>query len=128
DFTTQALQRAGGDHAFGGTADPQQQIDAGALDGRAERRGDVAVGDQPDAGAGFAHFPDDLRVPVAIQDHHGQIGDVALLGAGDGGQVVAYRSIDVDHTPRLRSHGDLVHIDDRTGAVHGASGGHGDDG
>ena len=65
----EAFQCGGGDDPFGRPADPQQQIDLGARRGRDDRAGDVAVGDQEDAGARLSDLGD--QPVVARPSEHG---------------------------------------------------------
>ena len=44
-----------------------------------DRAGDVAVGDQPDAGAGLAALADDVVVAVAVEDDRGDVADLLAL-------------------------------------------------
>src|SRR5215212_1009573 len=63
DLTAEAPQRRSRDHAFGRAADPHDGVDAGARDGAADRGGEVAVGDELDAGASGPNIRDQLGVP-----------------------------------------------------------------
>jgi hypothetical protein len=64
----EALHGAGRDDALGRAADAEQQVDAGALAGRHDRAGDVAVGDELDAGAGRADLRTMLLVARPVED------------------------------------------------------------
>ena len=68
DGAAEALDRAGGDDALGRAADAQQQVDAGALAGGHDRAGDVAVGDELDAGAGLPDLLDEPVVARPVED------------------------------------------------------------
>src|SRR4029079_10670476 len=51
DLAAQALQRGRGQDAFRRATDAHDRVDAGARDGAADRRRQVAVGDELDPGA-----------------------------------------------------------------------------
>ena len=51
DLATHALERGGGQHAFGRAADAEQDVGAGTGPSGGDGAGHVPVGDQPDAGA-----------------------------------------------------------------------------
>src|SRR5207247_2055550 len=53
-----AAERGRGEHALGGAADAEEDVDAGVGLARGDGGGDVAVGDEADARAGLAHLPD----------------------------------------------------------------------
>jgi hypothetical protein len=52
-------------------------------------------------------------VPLAIQNDHRQVFNIAAQPPGDVPQVVFHRRVDVDYSSRGRSHDDLVHVDIR---------------
>ncbi len=97
DGAAQALERAGGDHALGGAADPDEQVDAGLRPGGHDRAGDVAVEQEldprarPRGPAGPAPL-----VAGPVEDGHRQLGHVGALGLGDAAQVVLDRGVEVD--------------------------------
>ena len=127
DLAADALQGSGRDDAFGRTADPIQEVDAGSLLRRGDRAGDVAVGDQSHA---RAHLPDALDrflVPISIEDRDGDVLRLQLARLGDVADVVLDGGGDVDGLAALGSGRDLLHVDARAGIEHRASFGNGDD-
>jgi hypothetical protein len=118
--TAHALERAGGDDPLRGAADAHQQVDAGALAGRRDRPGDVAVGDELDPGARLADLADQRVVPRAVQDADGHVSGRHTLGRGHPADVLGHRHGDVDDVGSDRAGGDLVHVEDGRRVVHGA--------
>src|SRR5262249_9725021 len=105
-----------------------EHVDAAVGQAGLDAGGNVAVRDELDAGAGGAHVLEQLVVPGAVQHDHGDLADGLVEGFGDAGEVFGDGSVDVDDVLGGRAHGDLVHVEDFARHVHGASGGHGDDG
>ena len=68
-----------------------------------DRAGDVAVGDQRDAGTRLAALLDDVGVALAVEDHRGHVADLLALRLGDGLEVGVDRCVDVDHVDGLRA-------------------------
>ena len=54
-----------------------------------QRRGDVAVGDEADAGADLADLGDRLLVTRAVEHDHGDVAGLAALALGDPADHVA---------------------------------------
>ena len=80
DDAAEALDRAGGDDALGGAADAEQQVDAGVGPGRHDGAGDVAVGDEPQPGAGVADLGGERLVPGPVEHDDGDVvGGLLLL-------------------------------------------------
>ena len=92
DGAAEALQRAGGDDALGRAADAEQHVGAALGPRRRDGAGDVAVGDEPDAGAGLAALLDDVVVAGAVEDHRGHVVDVLAERLRHGLQVVRDRT------------------------------------
>ena len=72
-----ALEGGRGDDALGRAADAEEDVGAGVGPGGRDGAGDVAVGDQADAGAGLADLGDEVVVAVALEDDGGDVGDAA---------------------------------------------------
>ena len=89
--------------------------------GDGDRAGDVAVLDEPDAGAGLAALADDVLVTRAVEDHRGDVVDVLALRLGDRFEVGLDRRVDVDDVGGLGPDRDLVHVDARAGVEHRAA-------
>src|SRR5690242_8484569 len=60
DLAPDALERGGGDDALGGAADAEEDVGAAARGGDGDRAGDVAIGDELDAGARLPALLDDV--------------------------------------------------------------------
>src|SRR4051794_187212 len=73
DHTTEALDGAGGDDAFGCPTDAEQEVDAGAVTGGHDGARDVAVGDELDSGARVADLLDQVAVAWAIENDDGDV-------------------------------------------------------
>ena len=91
---------------------------------RRDRARHVAIGDQPDPGAGVADVGDQLLVAGPVQDAHRQVGHRQALGLGDLADVLADRGGDVDGVDGVGPDGDLVHVEHRRRVEHGAALGH----
>ena len=87
-----------------------------------DRAGDVAVGDQADAGAGLAALADDVLVAGPVEDDRGDVAGpsrpCALATASRFALTGASRSIDVGG---LGADRDLVHVDARARVEHRAA-------
>ena len=119
DLAAHALQRRGGDDALGRAADAEEHVDAGSRPRRGDGAVDVAVGDQPDAGARRAHLLDQLGVAGAVEDDRGEVADrlaawpwrsSAGSGWGDAVMSIAPTALGPD--------GDLLHVERRAGVEH----------
>ena len=98
-------------HPFGGAADPHENIDTGFAVRRGDDPGDVAVGNNADAGARGAHVFDDLGVARAIEDAGNDITRRAAQGLRKGVDIVGRTVVEIDKAPRQAgAHGDLVHV------------------
>src|ERR1700730_3832656 len=124
----QALQRAGGQHRLRQTAHTEHHVDPGAFERRHDRRRDVAVAEQGDAGANLPHLVHQGFVARAVEHDDGQIRDLHLLGERNPLQVVLHGIGHVDRTPDIRADGDLLRIHADRGAHQRAALGGGDHG
>src|SRR5581483_1215208 len=79
-----ALQGGGGDDAFGRAADAEEDVGARLRPRRGDGAGDVAVGDQPDAGPGGSDLADQVFVPITVEDDGGDVAHVAAQRLGHG--------------------------------------------
>ncbi len=93
-----------------------------------DRRRDVAVADEVDAGACLAQLCDQLVVAVALEDDDREVVDVHSLRLRDALEVLGRRRVDVDRVRASRADGDLVHVQRRAGEEHRPALGDGDDG
>ncbi len=75
DRAAHALDRRGRDDAFGRASDAHQHVDAGRRLAGRDRRGDVPVADQVDAGAGLAQLGDEGVVALALEHDDGEVAD-----------------------------------------------------
>src|SRR5215510_12295235 len=73
DGAAQALDRAGGDDAFGRAPGAEQQVNPGAVAGGHDGAGHVAVGDELDPRARRPDLGDEPCVPRPVQDDHGHV-------------------------------------------------------
>ena len=64
DGAAEGLEGAGGDDAFGRAADAEEDVGSRLGPGGGDGAGDVAVGNEPDPGAGLPALLDDLGVAV----------------------------------------------------------------
>ena len=127
DDPAQALQRARGDDALRRPPDAQHQVDPGAVPRGHDGAGHIAVGDQVDPGAGGPDLGDQLGVPGAIQDHHGDVLRGTALAPGHGPDVGGGGRVEVDHAGRLGPGDQLGHVEDGRRVVHGTAARHGQD-
>ena len=121
DGAAHAADGRGGDDALGGAADAGQHVGAGVGAARRDGAGDVAVGDEPDAGAGLADLGHQLGVPGAVQHAHRDVGDRGVAHLGDPADVLADRRGDVDDVDGVGADGDLVHVEHRRRVEHRAA-------
>src|SRR5690606_1559363 len=121
DLAADALHRAGGDDAFGGAADAHQQVDAGVGTSRHDGAGHVTVGDELDAGAGFADLVHQLVVTRAVEHHHGDVFGARTLRLCDPADVFAGRQADVDDIGRLGAGDELLHVEHGRRVIHRAA-------
>ncbi len=107
---SEALDRRGGDHAFGRPADSHEQVDAGSGLRSGDRRRDVAVANEVDARPGLAELGDEVVVAIPLEDDDREVVDRDSLRLGDALEVLGRRRVDVDRVRRVRADGDLVHV------------------
>ena len=119
DHAAQAADRARRDDALRGAADPGEQVDTRAIARGHDGAGDVAVGDELDAGPGRAHIVDELLVTGAVQDADRQVSDVLALCARDRCEVHADGRGDVDDIGALGADDQFLHVEHGTRVVHG---------
>ena len=78
---------------------------------RPDDAGDVAVRNELDAGAGFAHGSDQFRVPRPIEDAGHDLADRHALGLGQRVEIIGRRRIEIDDVFGIAgADGDLVHV------------------
>src|SRR5690606_25643685 len=90
-----ALQRRSCQHPFGRATDAEQEVDTRLLLACGDGRVDVAVLDELDTRAGLPNFADDVLVSRAIEDDHGEVGDIDAPRLGQRGEVLGWRLADV---------------------------------
>ncbi len=100
---------------------PDQQVGARVRPAGRDGAGDVAVGDQPDPGAGSADLGHQLLVPGPVEDADGDIGHRCFPDLGDALDVGRYRRGDVDEVGDVGPGGDLVHVEHRRRVEHGSA-------
>ena len=90
--------------------------------------GHIAIGDQPDCGAGGADLCDQVLVAGAFQNADGDVGGLHATGPGQCRHPLGRGHVEADHVLRIaRPDGQLVHID-IGGVQQRAARGHGDHG
>src|SRR3546814_19109472 len=87
ELAADAAQRGRRQHTFRRAADAHVDVDAALLAAGRHHAGDVAVANQPDAGAGGAHLGDDLAVARPVEDASNEGGAIDLLCLGEVLQV-----------------------------------------
>jgi hypothetical protein len=85
-------------------------MDAGAGDGTADRRRQVAIADQLDPGARLADLGDERVVARPIEDDDGDVVDPPAERLGDPPQVVGRRVADVDLPRNDRPDAELLEV------------------
>ena len=88
DLAAHALERGGGDDALGGAADAEEDVGAGLGPAGRDGAGDVAVGDEADAGARLADLVDELVVAVPVEDDGGEVADGPPVAFGERVEVL----------------------------------------
>src|SRR5207249_3599598 len=121
-----AFEGGGGDDAFGGTADAEEDVDVEVGPGGGDGPQHVTVGDEAGAGAGGPDLGDEVGVAVAVEDDGGQVAHVAAEGLRDGFEVLGGGALDVDGAGRVGADRDLVHVDAGPGVEHRVPLAHGD--
>src|SRR5690606_7985672 len=110
DLAAQALDRGRREDALGGAADAPQKVDAGALVDRQERRLDIAVGDEADAGPRRADLPHLLFVAGPVEDGEGDVFGAAPLALADGADDLGERTVEADQVGEARPGRQLLHV------------------
>ena len=107
-----AAQRGGRQHALGRAADAEVDVDAGFLGvGGPDDAGDVAVGDELDAGTGLAHGGDQLGMARPVENAGGDLRYAHALGLGQRVEGVGGRRVEIDDAVGIAgTDGDLVHV------------------
>ena len=121
ELAAHRLQRRRREHALGGAADPPEEVDRGALGDRQERRRDVAVGDQADAGAGLADRADLLLVAGPVEDDDDHVADRAAAALGDQLAGLHQRPVEVEQVGDVFAARELFHVDAGAGVEHRAA-------
>ena len=101
-LAAEAAQRRGCEHRLARTTDPDCEVIVRTADGRADRRGHVAVLDQLDPGAGGADLLDQVVMPRPVEDDRGDVVDHAAERVGDRPDVVLDRLRERDPPARNR--------------------------
>ena len=120
DRAAEALDRGGREHALRGAADAPQEVDAGAVARGEQRAGDVAVGDEADAGAGPADLLDHLRVSRAVEQHDHQVADEHAALVRDRRRTSSIGSSSERRSAMSGAAGHLLHVDARARVEHRA--------
>src|SRR5437588_3938289 len=111
NLSVQTLHGRGCEDAFGRAADAHQRVYVRSGDRRRYSSREVAVADETDARARFAHVLYELPVARAVENDDGQVFDVAREAARDGLEVVFDRRVNINRAARRRPDDDLVHVD-----------------
>ena len=96
-----------------GAAGAHIDVDAGSLGARGvEDAGNVAVADEADGGAGFAHFLDQAGMARPVENADRKILDRNALGLGECGKVLGRGRVEIDEAVRVAApDSDLFHVD-----------------
>ena len=114
----EALDRRRREHALRRPADPPEQVDSGLRGNGEQRRGDVAVADQPDPGSDLADLGDRGLVAGAVEHDHRHVADRLLLSLRDPADDLRERVVEAEAVRDLAAPGDLLHIDARARVEH----------
>ena len=128
DRAAHALDRRGRDDALRRAADAHQHVDAGRRLAGGDRRGDVAVANQVDAGAGLPQLGDERVVALALEHDDREVADAHPLRRRHRPHVLGRRAVEIDRAGGLRPDGDLLHVERGAGKEHRSPLGDGDDG
>src|SRR5699024_6827694 len=110
EFATEALHRTRCDDSLRSAPDTEQHVDTGRAAGSGDGARHIAVGDEPDPGPRLTYLFHQLVVSRAVQNAHGDIGDVTAFGAGDTSNVLRHRSGNVHAARCLRADGECLQI------------------
>src|SRR5438105_4720393 len=102
NLSVQTLHGCGCEDAFGRAADAHQRVYVRSGDRRRYSSREVAVADETDARARFAHVLYELPVARAVEDDDGEVFDVAREAARDGLEVVFDRRVNGNRAGRRR--------------------------
>ena len=94
DRAAESLDRTGPDQALGRAPHAHHRVDRRPRVGRQEGAAHVPALAQVDPGPCPADLFDQVFVPGPVDDEHGQVADVLLLGTGDVGEHEARRRIE----------------------------------
>jgi hypothetical protein len=113
--TADAAQRCGRQYTLRRVAYAEVNIDAGLVGvSGVNDAGDIAIGDQADRSAGFAHGADQIGVARPIEDHGGNCFGFDAFGLGKIDNVLFGWRVEIDDIVRVtRPHRYLVHVDIR---------------
>src|SRR6185503_20584460 len=102
----------GSQHALGSAADAEIDVDAGFLGiGGPDDTGDVAVGDELDARAGFTHRGYEFGVARPVENEGGDFRYAFALSLGQCVDGVSGWRVEVDDAVGIAgTDGDLVHV------------------
>src|SRR5699024_5768913 len=118
EFATEALHRTRCDDSLRSAPDTEQHVDTGRAAGSGDGARHIAVGDEPDPGPCPTYLFHQLVVARAVQNAHGDIGDVTAFGAGDTSNVLRHRSGNVHAARCLRADGEFLHVEHRRRVEH----------
>ena len=121
DRAAHAADRRRGDDALRCAADAGEQVGARVRPARGDGARHVAVGDQPDPGAGLADVVDQLVVPGPVQDAHRDVGGRRIATLATERTFSPIGAVMSMASDRFGSDGDLVHVEHRRRVEHRAA-------
>ncbi len=89
ELAAEAAKRGSREHGLASASDPDGEVVVGAAHGGGDRRGDVAVLDQLDAGAGGPDLLDQVVVARPVEDDRRDVSGPAAVRVGDRRDVLA---------------------------------------
>src|SRR5579884_2275702 len=109
-LTAEAAQGRRGQHSFRRSAAAHHGVNAGAAYGGGNPGGEIAIGNEADAGACFANSRDQLGMAGAVEDEDHQIVYATVEATGNGAEVVLRRSIEIERAAAGWTGDDLLHV------------------
>src|SRR6267142_5941329 len=113
ELTSEAAHSTRRDKRCMQAVDPDRGVDPGATNGGHDGARDITLFQRPDPGAGGADLRDDLLVPGAIEDHHGEVLNSSIAGERDAPEVVGNGIVQVDGPASARTGDHLLDVPQR---------------
>src|SRR3989344_1469292 len=110
DLPAERLEPGSRDDALRRVPDAHEHVHCGVRQGRRQPSGDVTVPDELDARPACPDVPDELAVPVPVQDNNSDVVRFLVEPVRVRVDVLFPRRGEVDDACGLRADGDLVHV------------------